>query len=124
MKTTISINPPPSDGKCEHCGKHISELRAFGGKGDPLVGDFTGAKLLKTFRGMAPIVRDKEFVLLSKEYEDNKKDWKTFEKELIKIVGTKRAEQLIMHDQVANTIGASWECRDCIILDDIEYFKR
>jgi hypothetical protein len=36
----ININPPPSDCRCECCGKHISELKPFGKAGDPLVGDF------------------------------------------------------------------------------------
>ena len=62
----ISINPPPRDRRCECCGKHISMLKDFGGKG------VKGAKLVKTFRG---------------------------------------------------TIGASWECRDCICLDEKEYYK-
>ena len=46
----IVINPPPSDSRCECCGKHVSELKPFGGPGDPLVGDFNGALLVKTFR--------------------------------------------------------------------------
>jgi hypothetical protein len=61
------------------CGKHISELKQFGGPGDPLVGDFRGAKLVKTFRQEFP------------NYAQ---------------------------------VGASWECRDCIILPDKEYWKR
>ena len=44
------INPPPEDCRCEVCGRHISELTPFGGPGDPLVGDFSGEKLVKTFR--------------------------------------------------------------------------
>jgi len=67
---TILINPPPSDGRCEGCGKHISKLKPFGGAGDPLVGDFNGAILLKTYR----------------EY--------------------------------MGCVGASWECRECIVKPD------
>jgi len=44
------INAPPEDGRCEVCGRHLSELKPFGGPGDPLVGDFSGELLLKTFR--------------------------------------------------------------------------
>ena len=32
------------------CGRHVRELEDFGGAGDPLVGDFYGAKLVKKFR--------------------------------------------------------------------------
>ena len=46
----ININPPPPSGRCECCRKHISELRPFGGPGDPLVGDFTGEYLVKGWR--------------------------------------------------------------------------
>lgn len=46
----VQINPPPEEGCCECCGRHVSELKPFGGPGDPLVGDFTGAFLVKHFR--------------------------------------------------------------------------
>ena len=46
----ILINPPPQDGKCMICGRHVRELEAFGGAGDPLLGDFSGAKLIKMWR--------------------------------------------------------------------------
>ena len=49
---TIWINPPPDDNCCECCGRHISELKPFGGPGDPLVGDFSGALLVKHFRAL------------------------------------------------------------------------
>ena len=47
---TVWINPPPIDNCCECCGRHISELKPFGGPGDPLVGDFSAALLIKHFR--------------------------------------------------------------------------
>ena len=51
---TIIINPPPSNGNCECCGKNINKLKPFGKARDPLVGDFNGAKLVKTFREEFP----------------------------------------------------------------------
>jgi hypothetical protein len=30
-----NINPPPQDGRCDCCGRHISELRPFGDSGEP-----------------------------------------------------------------------------------------
>jgi hypothetical protein len=74
---TVYINPPPRNKKCECCGRHIKDLKPFGGKGDPLVGDFKGALLVKTFR-----------------------------------------------EDVPNQVGASWECRDCIVLSDADYRKK
>lgn len=76
----ILINPPPTSGRCECCGKHVTELKPFGKAGDPLVGDFNGAFLVKFFRCQFP----------DSEYE---------------------------------SIMCSWECRDCILLEDDEYFK-
>lgn len=74
MKAKILINPPPSDGCCECCGKHVSLLKEFGGR------TFRKAKLVKSFRA--------EF-----RGTDNEQ------------------------------VGASWECKDCIKLDDEEYEK-
>ena len=108
----ISINPPPQDGCCISCGRNVKDLKPFGKAGDPLVGDFDGALLVKTFRTMAP--RDKK---LDKEV-DKIKDWDEFFKS-----NPKKADRLAFYDQIVNTVSASWECRDCIILDDDGYFK-
>ena len=112
-KKTISINPPPQDGNCYRCGKNVKDLKPFGKAGDPLVGDFDGALLVKTFRTMGP--NDEK---LNKELKEVK-DWDKFFKE-----NPKKAEQLSFYDQLRNTVSASWECRDCIILDDdeVEYY--
>jgi hypothetical protein len=50
----ISINAPPDDGRCDVCGRHISELKPFGGPEDPLMGDFTGELLIKQWRPLGP----------------------------------------------------------------------
>jgi len=52
---TIWLNPPPDDNRCECCGRHIRELKPFGGPGDPLVGDFNGAFLVKHFRDLCGV---------------------------------------------------------------------
>lgn len=43
-----------AEARCHICDKPVSELEPFGGPGDPLVGDFTGEKLLKTYREEYP----------------------------------------------------------------------
>ena len=50
----MNINPPPSDKRCDCCERHTSELTPFGGPGDPLVGDFRGALLVKRYRPAGP----------------------------------------------------------------------
>ena len=54
------INPPLDDGRCYGCGKHISELRPFGGPGNPLDEDFTGALLVKIYRPMGGLMSTKQ----------------------------------------------------------------
>lgn len=46
----LIIDSPPLDAKCVTCGRHVSELPPFGGPGDPLEGDFRGAKMVQVFR--------------------------------------------------------------------------
>lgn len=123
IKKTIRINPPPHDHRCEVCGKGEKELKPFGKAGDPLVGDFNGAYLVKTFRSMAMPVENKKFIKLLKEHE-KKDSWDGFEKALDKEFGKEEAKQILFRDQLANTVEASWECRDCAVLDGEEYFKR
>jgi hypothetical protein len=69
----INLNPPPEDGRCECCGRHISELKPFGGPGDPLVGDFSGAYLIKKFRDIEPPDREAYLALEEaiKDYNGN-----------------------------------------------------
>jgi hypothetical protein len=59
------INPPPKDGRCEVCGRHMSELRPFGGPGDPLLGDFSGELFVKNYRRGAPYDEDTKLAELA-----------------------------------------------------------
>ena len=124
-KCRIIINGPPSDGRCQVCRRHISELKPFGGPGDPLAGDFTRELLVKTWRPDGP--RNEEAEKAWKEAEDVAKEtpepydhlpW------LIAKYGKEKAEDISFSVQIHGSIGASWECRDCIILDDDEYFEK
>ena len=53
-KRKILLNPPPQSGECDICGRHVRNLDPYGGPGDPLIGDFSGAKLVKSFREEFP----------------------------------------------------------------------
>jgi len=97
----ISINPPPTDKSCECCGKNVKDLKPFGKAGDPLVGDFNGALLIKTYRTMAPHLDEVE---LERKFDGHCTEDKEF------------------YEQAMDTVGASWECRSCIVLGD-DYFK-
>ena len=54
LKQSMIINGPPSDMRCSICRRLVSELEPFGGPGDPCVGDFSGAKLVKKWREDLP----------------------------------------------------------------------
>jgi hypothetical protein len=123
-KPGITLNPPPTDGRCHCCGRHISELEPFGKAGDPLVGNFEGALLIKAFRTFARY--DERAVLAmdeaceSYESEDfaDPLDW------LINKYGKDEGERLNYGAQLCTSTFASWLCRDCIILSEDEYFER
>lgn len=110
-QSLVLINPPPRDGRCECCGRHASELKPFGKAGDPLVGDFDGVILLKTFREIGRISKENEAMIKMVV------DWDGLFK-----TNPKLADELSFYDQVISTVGASWECRDCIVLDGDNYW--
>jgi len=123
-KSGININPPLEDGRCDCCGRHISELKPYGEAGDPLVGDFSGALLVMKFRPEGPY--DEEAVKAFQEAErwywrsdfDNPLGW------LIDKYGKEKTMK--MYDAIClnGTVGKSWECRDCVVLNVNEYHKK
>jgi hypothetical protein len=121
-----NINPPPKNGRCECCGRHISELRPFGKVRHPIFGDLEGALLVKQWRKLPPydarpqsihgemIVKGPTGTLL----ENGKKY-------LIERSGDGMAEEIrLYHFSGENKVGSSWECRDCIDLDEEEFLER
>ncbi len=121
------VNPPPQDGRCHVCGRHISELKPFGGPGDPLVGDFTGELLVKRFR--------RDYLYYN---EEAAKAWEEADKAMketpgldvfswfITRYGEEKGERLCEEKNGwgEGWISPSWECRDCIVMDDFEYNRR
>ena len=126
IKARVSINPPPEDGRCDCCGRHISELTPFGKAGDPLVGDFDGELLVKKWRAVGPYDEKAEQALKYVE--------KLMEKEgcagddplnmMIKIYGKDKGERYLFTVEAFSQVGSSWECRDCAVLDEEEYFEQ
>ena len=137
----FSINPPPEHDCCDVCGRHIDGLKLFGGPGDPLEGDFSGRLLLKIYRPMSPYDEEaqrawdeysKENPLLVKfdqpikdrvryvEYEEREDpaDW------FIKKFGKEKGESLYVRGMMLDSSRPSWECRDCVVLNDDEYFEK
>jgi hypothetical protein len=120
----INLNPPPEDGVCNCCGRHINEVKPFGGPDDPLVGDFSGARLVKIFRPFAPY--DEE---AGRAFEEAKSRYKEegFKDEfdyLIQKHGAEEGERLSGIIESYSMYGSSWECRDCIVLGEDEWFEK
>lgn len=137
----IIINGRSKDDRCDVCGRHMSELTPFGGPGDPLVGDFSGELLVKKFRPEGPYNEEaekaweeyeKEFpskVISEQLIADGIRDVK-FEKREDPLpwftakFGEGKGEELYWAGQLYSGVGASWECRDCAVLDLDEYFEK
>jgi hypothetical protein len=121
----LSINPPPSDARCQCCGRHENELKPFGKAGDPLVGDFDGALLVKIWGPLGP--SDEEAERIYEEYFNNdqtESQRKKAKQLMVLHYGEEEAEGIIHAVAAAGTIGSSWVCRDCIILDSEEYWEK
>jgi hypothetical protein len=122
----VNLNPPPKDGRCECCGRHISELKPLGKARHPIFGDVGGALLIKRWRKLSPhdarpkIVHGEMFVKWpAGTILENGMRY------LIEQSGDGQAEEIrLYHFSGENKVGASWECRDCLDLDEEEYFER
>jgi len=125
LKAGININPPPEDGGCECCGKHISELKPFGKAGDPLVGDFNGALLVKVWRLDFPPNEEAESIK-EEFYRDchSKEDHRRADERLIQKYGKEEAEKIFSFLSAHSQVGAFWLCRDCIILSEDDFYGK
>jgi len=126
LRPRININPPPSDGRCDCCGRHMGELKPFGKAGDPLVGDFEGALLIKKFRPDGPYDEkaEKAWDKAEKHLADAGCKDKDPLEWLIKKYGKEKGEKFYWSSQAYGQVGKSWECRDCAVLDSDEYFEK
>jgi hypothetical protein len=120
----ININPPPQDGRCMCCNRHITELKPFGKAGDPLVGDFDGAYLVKRWRPDGPYDEEAETAMAEAERCFQADGFRTPSHWMINKYGEDRAKHFSLSVQLHTGEGKSWECRNCIILDEEEYFAK
>ena len=123
-KPGININPPSEDGRCDCCGTHIGELKPFGGPGDPVNGDFTGAYLVKGYRSLGSYDEEAEKTQeeAMRRYEadgfDDPQDW------MVDKYGKEKGIEMYYANEACYSVGSSWECRDCIVLDMDEYGEK
>ena len=125
VRPGINLNPPPSDGRCDGCGRLLSQLKPFGKAGDPLVGDFDGALLVKKYRAFAP--RTTFYETIWDEFFRNcstASDFQKAEEKLAQKYVGKNANNIIGYIEAASFVSASWECRDCIVLGGCEFAEK
>jgi hypothetical protein len=121
---SLQINPPPTDGRCDCCGKHLDELKPFSLVGHPEGVDIEEALLVKNFRPSAPPDERVDRIMyeffgdcLSDEEEEKA------EERLNEVYGHELAEYLLLYASAAGQVNSSWECRECIALDTEAYFE-
>jgi hypothetical protein len=117
----IIINGP-KDGRCDVCGRHMSELTPFRGPGDPLVGDYRGELLVIRWRHTGPYDEEAE-----KAWEEARKEVPEMEDELpwfIEKFGEGKGKALFWAGILYGSMVVSYECRDCVVLDFDEYFQK
>ena len=108
---------------CNCCKRAVDDLRPFGKSGDPIEGDFEGAILVKRSRPFDP--PDEEADMIYEEFFaqcETESDWEHAWKRLVEKYGQEKAEDLETKHLMSITLANYWECRDCIVLDDDEYF--
>ena len=120
----IIINGPPRDNRCQCCGRHISELKPYGGSGDPLIGDFNGAYLVRFYRPTFPFNEEAEKAVEEAEACCGVEGGGAVKQWLINKYGKEKTDEIFSAIFAHSTVGKSWECRDCIVLDTDEYFEK
>ncbi|MBC2732807.1 MAG: hypothetical protein HF981_00430 [Desulfobacteraceae bacterium] len=128
VKSRLLINGPPTDERCECCGRHVSELVSFEKLDDDSFpfDEIEGAYLIKLFRGMGPYDMEADHAMDAVLYQmaeagqtrGDPLEW------FIKLYGEELGKKYYYSNMAASTVRSSWECRDCVVLDQNEYIER
>jgi len=99
----VNLNAPPSDERCQCCGKHISQLTPFS---DTDIVD--GSLLVKSWRpATIPGEWEREVMYESQERVPGKPD-----------------EWYGADDVFDWSADCYWECSECFYLDDVEFYRQ
>jgi rubredoxin len=95
----ILINPPPPGGRCKVCGKQ--------------------SELVTRWRPNGPYDKEAEkaWEKWEKATDEDPMPWFVAE------YGKEKGERLCSAGMAWDQVDVSWECRDCVVLNDEEYFK-
>ena len=123
-KLIFYIDRPPWHIRCFCCLRHIDELDAFGGPGDPLVGDFTGAKLVRIYRSWCPHNEEFERILDEAKEKYLADGFANGDAWIVAKYGKEMALEIETYTEEVGYIRKNFECRDCIVLDDNEFYEK
>jgi hypothetical protein len=125
-KARININQLPKYDRCDCCGRHISELTPFDKAEDPLAGDSDGELLMITRRRLTAYDEEAE-----KAYNHVKKQMKKEGQandcplKWLKIIyGEELGGRYCNIVEAYRQVDYGMECRDCVELEEEEYFER
>ena len=122
----FNMNLPPEDGCCNCCDRHVKELKQHVNADDSLPGDFGRKLFVKRYRRSTPY-DEKAEKAYKRAKRQIKKEGKSGDDPLvmmIRIFGKEDGEKFYWSYQSFNKIDINWECRDCGILNEDEYFER
>ena len=120
----IRINPLPEEERCYCCGRRISELKPFEMGEDDLVFDVDGEYLVKTWRPAGPYDEEAEQAVREAEQRFSEEGYESPLEWLIDVYGEEKGKSLMYSAEAFGTSCADWLCRDCIALDQDEYFEK
>ena len=112
----------PAEWCCQCCGRPESQLKPFGKAGDPLVGDFDGAFLLRDMRADGPYLEEAE-IIYSASYNGGKQ-YEEAQRWLIHNFGEDDAYFIINIYSLGAQVGGVMLCRDCFVLDFDDYYEK
>lgn len=99
----LNMNPPPGDGRCECCGRPISELKPF-----PSEGLLKGAYLIKSYREPTVLGEWEEEIM----YESQEQ------------VPGEPNRWIKAEFDFSGPLDMNWECSECFILNDEEFYEK
>jgi hypothetical protein len=121
-----NTKPSPNEDCCSCCGRPLSELTPFGKSGYPLKGNYEGQLMLITTRPFVPFydILETIYYNFTKNCSTDE-DFQKAEEKLVRKYGEKKVEFIkFMIAHICVEPDDSLECRDCIVLDDYEYYDR
>jgi hypothetical protein len=113
---------PPDDGRCMCCGKRLSELKPFSRIGQHSGMDIEGVLLVKKVRPTALATKEVDDIL--EGFCDDRltaEDQEKAEERQIELLGKEVVDDLLVYYDSDSLLMDSWECLECIGLDDEAY---